>query len=269
MGPVFGRMAHVGYAEYAQLPPSLYILTFNNQNALKPIRSRQVTAGMNLLQLRRVHLSAEIYQKRYMDYPVAVNYPQLSLANIADTFGQAFLMFPMTSKGTGLARGIEFSFDYKPSSRLTLTTAVTYSRNWYSGLDGVLRRGNFDLPVVANVAGNLRLRGTMALSFRYSGASGKPFTPDILSMSTSQNRDVYDLSRINSLRAATYSRLDFRLEQSHPIRRGVFAWHIGLDNALNTKNFYSYEWRPRAKGAGVLAQDQMPRFPDGGFKYSF
>lgn len=269
MAPIFGRTAHMGYAEYAQLPPSLYILAFKNQDSLKPIRSQHLTAGLNILESHRVGLSAEAYQKRYIDYPVAVNYPQLSLANIANTFGQAFLMFPMTSKGSGLARGVELSLSYKPSSRLNLTSAVTYSRSWYSGLDGVLRRGNFDLPLVANVAGNLRLKGTLALSFRYSGASGKPYTPDNLSLSNSQNRDVYDLSKINGLRAAIYSRLDFRLEQSHSIGRGVFMWHVGLENALGTSNFYSNEWQPRAKGAGVLAQDQMPRFPDGGLKYSF
>ena len=272
MMPILGRTMHVGYAEYAQLPASLFILAFKNQDSLKPIRSQHLTWGVSLLQSHHARVSVEAYQKRYMDYPVAVNYPQLSLANIANTFGQAFLMFPMTSKGSGLARGVELSLDYKPFSRLTLTSAVTYSRSWYSGLDGVLRRGNFDLPLMANVAGNLRLKGTMALSFRYSGASGKPYTPDNLVLSLAQNRDVYDLSKINAVRAAAYSRLDFRLEQSYPIRRGVFTWHVGLQNALGTSNFYSYEWRPRLKGlkdAGVLAQEQMPRFPDAGVKFSF
>jgi hypothetical protein len=74
---------------------------------------------------------------------------------------------------------------------------------------------------------------------------------------------------INASRAPIYSRLDFRLQQSHPIKRGMFTWHVGLQNALGTNNFYSYEWRPRAKGAGVLAQEQMPRFPDAGFQYVF
>ncbi|HMF54094.1 MAG TPA: hypothetical protein VK593_07075, partial [Edaphobacter sp.] len=140
---------------------------------------------------------------------------------------------------------------------------------WYSGLDGVLRRGSFDLPFVANVAGNLRLGKTMLMSSRYSVASGKPYTPDNLPLSLAQNRDVFDLSKINASRGPAYSRLDFRLEKSHPIKRGTLTWHVGLQNALGTNNFYSYEWRPRANGAGVLAQDQMPRFPDGGFKYDF
>ena len=58
------------------------------------------------------------------------------MANIADTFGQAFLMFPMTSKGAALGRGVELSVESKPISRLLMTGNVTYARSWYSGLDG-------------------------------------------------------------------------------------------------------------------------------------
>jgi hypothetical protein len=262
-------MTHVGYAEYAQLPHSLYILSFSNQETLKPIRSRHITGGLNIVDTSRAHVSIEAYQKNYLNYPVAVNYPQLSLANIADTFGQAFLMFPMASQGAGLSRGVELSFDYKPASRLTLSSAITSSRSWYSGLDGVLRRGNFDLPVVANIAGNMRAGRGFQLSFRFSGASGKPYTPDNLPLGLAQNRDVYDLAKVNGIRAAVYRRLDFRLEESHVLSKGIFTWHIGLNNALGTSNFYSNEWRPRAGNNGVLAQNQMPRFPDVGVKYSF
>ena len=269
MFPVVGRTMHVGYAQYAQLPPSLYILSFNNQSSLKPIRSEHLTWGLDVFQSSRARVTVEAYQKRYMDYPVAVDYPQLSLANVADTFGQTFLMFPMTSKGSGLARGVELALDSKPFSRFTLTSAVTYSRSWYSGLDGVLRRGNFDLPLVANVAGNMALKGTMVLSFRYSGASGKPYTPDNLLLSAAQNRDVYDLSKINASRAPAYSRLDFRLEQSFPIRKGVFTWHMGMENVLGTSNFYSYEWTSHSTPGSLITQTQMPRFPDGGVKFSF
>ncbi len=248
------------------LPPSIYILSFNNQASLQPIRSQHITGGFEAIHYQRIRLTVEAYQKRYSDYPVATNYPQLSMANITNTFGQAFLMFPMTSKGRGLARGIELGFDCKLSSRFTLLSAVTYSRSWYSGLDGVLRRGSFDLPLVANIASNLRLGKTIVMSSRYSVASGKPYTPDNLHLSTLQNRDVYDLSMINGMRAPTYSRLDFRLQQSHADQaRNV---HLACRSAerARDKQLYSYEWRPRAKGAGVLAQEQMPRFPDAGFQ---
>jgi TonB-dependent Receptor Plug Domain len=267
--PVFGKMFHAGYAEYAQLPPSLYLLAFANQRSLMPIRSRHLTAGLNLVDSRRVRMTLEGYQKLYSDYPVSANFPQLTMANIADTFGQAFLMFPMTSKGLGVARGGEMAIDVKPMRRLTLSSALTYMRSWYSGLDGVLRKGNFDIPVVANFSGNAVLGKGWTASFRYSGASGKPYTPDSLALSSAQNRDVYDVARMNSLRAPRYSRLDFRAEWTHRMGRGSMAVHVGLDNALGTSNFYSNEWMVNNPNGGTLEQKQMPRFPDGGVRYSY
>lgn len=269
MAPVLKHTFHIGYAEYGQLPPNLYIISFSNQKNLTPIRSEQITAGIDLLTTSRAKITVEGYRKHYLDYPVALNYPQLSLANVADTFGQAFLIFPMTSQGRGVANGAELSLHYKALSRFMLTSAVTYSRSWYSGLDGVLRRGNYDLPLVANISGIYYLNKRSILTFRYSGTSGKPFTPDNITLSDAQGRDVYDLSQINGVRAPAYKRLDFRLEHSYQLSRGVVTWHIGLENALGASNFYSNQWRPRAGDAGVLAQDQMPRFPDGGIRYSY
>jgi hypothetical protein len=267
--PVLGRLAHAGYAEYAQTAPSLYLLSFDNQQTLRPIRARHITAGINLMDTRLAQITIEAYQKRYSDYPVALNYPQLSMANIADTFGQAFLMFPMTSAGTGLARGVELSVESKPASRLLVSGNVTYGRSWYSGSDGVLRKGNFDLPLVANVEGHWNVGRGVAATVRYSGASGRPYTPDNLALSRAQDRDVYDLMAINSARSAAYSRLDFRIEHSSLFYRRTMTWHIGLENALGTTNFYSNAWRPRCPKCGVLEQDQMPRFPDGGLRMSF
>jgi hypothetical protein len=269
--PLFGRMLHVGYAQYAQLPPSLYLLAFANQHALTPIQSQHLTAGINLVDVGRVRVTVNAYQKLYSNYPVSVDFPQLTMANIADTFGQAFLMFSMTSQGRGVARGVETAVDVKPMRRLTLSGAATYMRSWYSGLDGVLRKGNFDMPVVANLSGNALLGKGWTASFRYSSATGRPYTPDNLVLSTAQNRDVYDLTQLNSLRAPMYSRLDFRAEWTHPVHGGALAVHIGLENALATSNFYSYQWRPNCTGpgCGTLEQDQMPRFPDGGVQYSY
>jgi len=272
--PLFGRMIHVGYAEYAQLPPSLYLLSFANQRALSPIHSRQLTAGIIAVDSGRVRLTINAYQKLYRLYPVSTDFPQLTMANIADTFGRAFLMFPMQSKGKGVARGVETEVDYRPFSRLTLSGSLTYMRSWYSGLDGVLRKGSFDMPVVGNLMGNTSLGRGWTLSFRYSGATGRPYTPDNQVLSEAQNRDVYDLTQLNDVRAPMYSRLDFRAEWTHKTRHGSLMTHIGLENALGATNFYDAEWRPICQIAfhqvcGTLEQDQMPRFPDAGLKWAY
>jgi hypothetical protein len=198
-------------------------------------------------------------------------FPQLTMANIADTFGEAFLMFPMTSEGRGVTRGVESAIDWRPTHQLTLASTATYMRSWFSGRDGVLRKGAFDIPVVTNFSGNVVLGKGWTASARYSMSTGKPYTPDNLSLSTAQDRDVYDLSRLNSLRAPLYSRLDFRSEWTRPMRGGIFKVHFGLENALGTTNFYSLLWRPRClndPSCGVLQQNQMPRFPDFGVRFS-
>jgi hypothetical protein len=85
--------------------------------------------------------------------------------------------------------------------------------------------------------------------------------------SYAQDRDVYDLTRINGARSHAYGRLDLRIGQTRRLGAGSLSWHAGLENALNQKNFYEYLWQPRM--GGVSEQDQMPIFPDGGIKYTF
>ena len=111
------------------------------------------------------------------------------------------------------------------------------------------------------------MKHAVTLSWRYSVASGRPYTPDNMVLSTAQDRDVYDLNNINSIRSQSYKRLDFRFEQARKFRSGTMIWHVGLQNALNNQNFYSNVWMPRV--GGVSEQDQMPLFPDGGIKYTF
>ena len=267
--PIMGKLTHVGYSQYEQLPPTLYLLSFNNLKNLRPIRSNQITAGVIVADNNRARVTLELYQKRYLDYPVASNYPQLSLANITDTFGQAFLMMPMVGEGTGTASGAELSVQTHMTSTLDLTGTLAYARSWYAGRDGILRRGNYDVPLQVNLMGTWAMAHRLILSWRYTATSGVPYTPDNMPLSIAQNRDVYNLSEINALRAPSYQRLDFRVEQSRKIGRGVMTWYAGLENALNRQNFYEYLWEPRQQGGGISEQTQMPLFPDGGIKYSF
>jgi len=264
------RAISFGVAEYSQLPAFLYLLAFPSNHALLPIQAEHLTVDVkDLVRTRRFGMDLGAYEKRYSDYPVAANYPQLSMANTADTFGQSFLMFPMVSAGHGRNTGVEMNLHYRPTGRLMLQGSTTYARSWYSGLDGVMRRGNFDVPFSAQVASVFEMNHGLTLSMRYGAASGRPYTPDNMAESIAQDRDVYDLTRINGLRSQSYGRLDFKLEQSRRMIKGIMTWHVGLENALDRKNFYEYMWEPRSNPPGVSEQDQMPLFPDGGVKYSF
>jgi hypothetical protein len=47
------------------------------------------------------------------------------------------------------------------------------------------------------------------------------------------------------------------------------TWHVGPRMHSERATSIRISGRPRAGVLGVLAQDQMPRFPDGGIKYSY
>lgn len=264
---------HIGFANYVQPAPTLYLLSFNNLRTLAPIESRQLTAGTTLFDNEYLRLTLAAYTKDYLHYPVSAEYPQLSMANVVDTFGQAFLMFPMQGTGTGVARGVESTLDLHLSNHLTISSNTTYARSWYAGSDGVLRKANYDLPVVENVTGTWLLRHQMVLAWRYTFTSGWAYTPDNLPLSIAQNRDVYDLTKINAERSNSYQRLDFNLTQTHRMRHGELTWHAGLLNALNHQNFYANQWEPQLTPhtgtASISTQYQLSRFPDGGVRYTF
>jgi hypothetical protein len=262
------RMVSAGFAEYSQMPAYLYLLAFPQNHGLSPIAARHLTLDLvDLVRTRSSSLQLSAYDKRYRDYPVAAGFQQLSLANIADTFGQSFPLFPMTSQGRGRADGVEATVQYRAGSRLTLRGSAAYARCLYSGMDGVLRPGNYDVPFSARVSGIWSVGRGFTVSARYDGSSGRPYTPDNMPESYVQNRDVYNLQRINAARSPMYARLDFRVGQTKRLGAGTLAWHAGLENATNRRNFYGYVWQPHA--AGTTELDQMPRFPDGGIKYTF
>lgn len=267
--PVAGRRLNLGYAEYTQLPAFLYLLSFAENRSLAPIKAEHTTLDFDFIKTRSVKLAGSVYRKLYFNYPVASGFPQLSMANIADTFGQSFLMFPMRSAGRGRTAGAELSLQADAGRHVRLDLNASYARAWYSGLDGILRRGNYDIPLSVNASSVVKLAKQMQLSLRYGGASGRPYTPDDLAASVAQNRDVYDLARVNRGRSATYGRLDVRFEQTRHLGAGLMTWNLGLLNALNQQNFYNFQWQPRAGSQGPTEQDQMPRFPEGGVKYVF
>lgn len=263
------RSLGLGYAQYSQLPQFLYLLAFPQNHSLAPIKAQQFTFDLaDLVHTHRATLGLSAYDKRYTDYPVAANFPQLSLANIADTFAESFLLFPMLSAGHGRTTGVEATLSMRLGRRLTLQTNATYAREWFTGLDGILRRGNFDIPFSANIGGIWNIRHSLVLSVRYGGSSGRPYTPDIINLSYAQKRDVYNLALINAKRSQTYERLDFRFEQTKPIKRGLLTWYAGLQNTTNHLNFYAYVWRA-ATGGGIYEVDQMPLFPIAGLHYDF
>lgn len=270
--------AHFRFGEYAQMPPYIYLTAFAQNRDMVLIRDRQMSGGLDFQLGTRGKLTVEGYQKVYRNYPVASEYPTLSLANMVDTLGQEFLWLPMVSRGGGQAAGIELSIAEHPSAHLSLVGNLAYARSRFSGLDGVLRPGNFDYPVIANLAGEYWLGPRYEVSFRYEYSSGRPYTPFLMDASAEQNRPIYDLKHVNSKRGPYYSRLDFLVKRNFMVSGRILTVYGGLQNALDRQNFLVYAWRPRVGYSGncvpspeacISAQTQMGIFPNFGVRYRF
>jgi hypothetical protein len=268
---------HASFGEYAQLPPTIYLFAFPQNNQLTPIRARHWIFGSDLWTGSRGRVSLEIYRKNYRNYPVSTEYPALSLANMVDTLGQQYIWLPMTSRGMGLSKGVELYGQGNLGKQLYGQASIAYSRARFSGLDGIMRSGNFDYPVVLNLSGGYLAPHHYETTFRYEYSSGRPYTPFLMAPSLQQDRGIYDVSAINSLRAPVYSRLDLQLTKDFQLNHRDFIVYAGVENALDRKNFLGYLWQPRCANKtrcteqhGVAEEAyQIRRFPNFGIRYLF
>ena len=268
---------NAAYARLAQLPPTINILSYAQNAALRPIRVEQISAGADLWRMQEATLSIAAYRKRYSDEPVSTEYSTLMFANMATMVGEQFVWLPMKSTGHGDANGIEMMLRVNWRQHLQLMGSTSYSRILYTAADGVRRPGNFDLPLVANGMATIMLTSRFRLSLRNTYQTGRPYTPFSVTASEEQDRGIYDLTQVNALRGSAYNRLDADVGYSFHIRHKLLNVYGGLENAFDRSNFLGYAWLDRCEasngfcGVGVPEEriSQMPRFPSFGARYSF
>lgn len=266
------------FGRSAQLAPTINILSYAQNASLKPLVANQFSMGANLWSTGPARLSLQAYHKSYSNEPASTEYPSLMMANMVDTLGQQFVWLPMTSVGRGQAEGLEAILHLRASRRLQIMGTASYGRTRYAAADGVMRPGNFDLPLVVNALATLHLPKAIQLSLRNTFASGRPYTPFNISASEQQNRGIYDLTQINALRGPFYNRFDFQFSRDFHLRRNQINVQAGLENALNRKNFMGYAWLGNcaaeislclAQSAPYVEVTQMPLFPSFSAKYVF
>ena len=268
---------YAALGEYAQQPAFIYLESFAQNRSLLPIRVQHLILGTEIWKTERTRVTLEAYRKNYWAYPVASEYPQLSLANMVDTLGQQFVWLPLSSRGHGHDYGAELAFEAHCCAGLFLQGTAAYARAFYSGEDGVYRRGNFDYPVVVNLAAIWRSPRHYEASTRYEYTTGRPYTPFQLDASVAQDRGIYDLSRVNGVRGPAYSRLDIQLARIfRPAKHETYVFG-GIENTLNRQNFLGYAWTPhcsnsaqcRMTNGAYTAVPQIGLYPNFGARVYF
>jgi hypothetical protein len=250
--------------------PALPVMLGVAQNLhLKPIRDVQTQLGATLSDDAGDKLTATAYGRGYSSYPVSTEFPSLSLADVVDPFGLPYLYMPMTSAGTGSVRGAEVSIETSARRRMFWQANVTSMSVRHTALDGVSRRANYDMPMLANVMSGLHIGRAQLLTWRYSYHTGTPYTPFALAQSLAQGREIFDLTQINTQRGGYYGRMDVRYEANWKIGGRNLKVFAGVENVLNKSNFYQYVLLPGDMSYGPYPLTQMSRMPDGGMVWSF
>ena len=255
------------YGQYYQQPFLLFLSVFPENRALVPWRATHYVAGMSWEPGDGWRLTAEGYRKNYRDYPVAIPYPSLSLANVGDTFNVREILFPLTSQGSGRSQGLEIFVEKKLTAQLYGQANIALSRTQHAGLDGVRRDGSFDYPAIVNVVGGYRFGDRWEFSTRVSYLSGRPYTPYDEAISSALRRGVYDLSQVNALRAPAYFRWDVRVDRTFDVWGEPLVVFAGVQNLTNRRNFANFNWNRRTNA--VEFSDQQGLFPLLGFEWRF
>jgi hypothetical protein len=252
---------------YFQQVPLVYAAAVASNASLTPMRADHLVGGVAWTPRSDVRLSAEAFVKAYADYPVAVQYPTLSLANTGDVFGIGGLLFPMTSRGTGRAEGVELFAQKKFTGGWYGQVSSTWSRTRHSALDGVRRRGAFDVPYTGTAIVGWKRGTRWEYSSRFTYASGRPFTPVLEPAATSQNRLVLDLDRVNASRTSAYARWDMRADRRFRLLGREATTYLEIQNLLNRANVQQFTWNPKRRA--LAAVDQIAFLPVGGLNIEF
>lgn len=261
--------ANVAMGQYYQQPFLQFIAAFPQNGQITPFRADHLVTGLQWRRDAQTRVTVEGYLKRYRAYPVSSDVPSLSLANVGDTFALRDVLFPLVSSGTGRSKGVEFLIERKrlTNARWSGQLNIAASSTQHAGLDGVLRAGSFDYPVVVNATGSWQLTRRWELAARVAYLSGRPYTPIDQAASSRQRRAVYDLNLVNAARGRDYFRADLRVDRQFTVNGKPVTVFAGAQNVTNRKNFASFSWDRRNNRLRSL--EQLGLFPLLGLDWQF
>ncbi len=156
------------FGTYYQQPYLLYVKAAPVNRGLAPMRADHFVAGLTYVPSASLLFTIEAYEKRYRDYPVSLEYPQVTLASAGDAYDPMFYLLPMTSAGRGRSRGLELYARKRMTSRLygqaTLKVARDLSVRAFlsqavNNRHAMADERRIDLAVVYNALGPIRRAG--------------------------------------------------------------------------------------------------------------
>ncbi len=232
---------------YYQSPSYIWLIADTRNTDLKPMRVDQYVLGIEHRVSDDAILKLEGFYKKYMDYPTSLVRPYVVLSNTgagyegSDNNFESFGFEPLTSAGTGVAKGIEFSAQKKLSDiPFYGILSLTWSQIENIALDGVARTGKYNQEWLLSVSGGYKFDESWEASFKFRFSSGAPYTP--FEPDGSQLVSKYNTARLPDAHA-----LDLRVDKKWFFEKFTLITYIDVQNVYNRKNVFAYRWDRREK----------------------
>ncbi|WP_214070966.1 TonB-dependent receptor [Mucilaginibacter sp. dw_454] len=257
----YSRLESLSYY-FATLPNSSVV----TNSGLRPTKSEQAVIGYEKFFSGHLKFKTEVYYQHLYDVPVSSDpNSNFSLLNVLDDTGIGAADYTsLVNKGTGKNYGIEFSLEKSLSKGYYFMATTSLFDSKFKSLSGQEFHTTFDSHVVVNaVAGkewavSKDKKNLFGLNGKVILAGGRKYSPINLAESLRLDEQVIDETKINTLTADPYIRVDF--SASYRINGKKVAHYLLLDiqNLLNRQNntglFYNPSKRivEKDKWIGIL-----------------
>ena len=212
-------------------------------------------------------LKAEAYYQYLFNVPVTDTLSGFSMLNAGADFG-----FPdktgLKNTGTGTNYGMELTVEKFLSNGFYILSSTSIFNSKYKGSDGVERNTSFNYGYAVNILAGKEWKigkskkNAFTLDIKMTTLGGKYATPVNIATSITQNKEVLDETKYNTVKLDGYFRLDtkfgFRINSSK--RKLSHTLYLDLQNISNHKNIFLQRYNPEKQTIGNVYQ--IGFFPD-------
>ena len=207
--------------------PILGVLRDGGETPLPSLRAVQSILGVQLGD-SGASLRVELYDKRYSD------------------LAQQTRDFTTVTGGRGRAHGVDVIARLPSFARVA--TRIVYSQVDSRRTDassGIQARAPFDVPHTASVVMSRVFPSQITLGAALRYASGRPFTPVVSAVRSSDGTWMPQYGPPNSLRLPAYARFDLSASVFRVMQAGTqVVGYVALTNAFDRRNVYTWRYSP-------------------------
>ena len=258
--------ATAAVGQYRQALPLWLLVQHPENRRLASQRADHYVVGLRRRMTPSTLFSVEGYRKDYHGLPLDPDDPTVL---VVDRFADYRTPVPGRLVGGGEARstGLEGLIRKKLAGDVYGLLSYGYTVSRYNDLTGNERNRTFDSRHVVAVVLGRRPSDRLEYSARWQYASGRPYTPFDVALSSRAGVGIVQRDRVNAERLPPCHRLDLRLDHRVQLRNFNVVSFVSVLNVYNRDNPFQYYWD--AGDERTRRVKQWGFIPVGGFELEF